>query len=70
MTNRREFLQTTAAIAGSLVLPKAVLATSAPKFHFLHADPANTGLSLTPFNGRFKTPLNRSWLVPPKGCRS
>ncbi len=38
MTNRREFLQTTATIAGSLVLPKAVLATSAPKFHFLHAD--------------------------------
>lgn len=36
--SRREFLQTTAAIAGSLVLPKTVLATSAPKFHFLHAD--------------------------------
>ena len=38
MTNRREFLQTTAAIAGSLILPKAVFATSAPKFHFIHAD--------------------------------
>lgn len=38
MTNRREFLQTTAAIAGSLILPKAVLATSAPNFHFLHVD--------------------------------
>ncbi len=38
MTNRREFLQTTAAIAGSLILPETVLATSAPSFHFIHAD--------------------------------
>jgi hypothetical protein len=41
MTNRREFLQTTAAIAGALILPKTVLATSAPTFHFLHADSCN-----------------------------
>ena len=39
--SRREFLQTTAAIAGSLVLPNTVLATSAPTFHFLHADLCN-----------------------------
>lgn len=38
MTNRREFFQTTAAIAGSLLLPKAVLATPAPNFHFIHID--------------------------------
>lgn len=38
MTNRREFLQTTAAIAGSMILPKAVLATPALNFHFIHAD--------------------------------
>jgi len=41
MTNRREFLQSTAAIAGSLVLPKTVLGTSAPTFHFIHADSCN-----------------------------
>lgn len=38
MTNRREFLQTTAAIAGSLILPKAVFATPDHRFHFIHAD--------------------------------
>jgi hypothetical protein len=37
MTNRREFLQFTAALAGSWVLPKTVLVTSAPTFHF-HAN--------------------------------
>lgn len=38
MTNRREFLQTTATIAGSMLLPKSVFATSAPNFHFILAD--------------------------------
>ncbi len=38
MTNRREFLQTTAAIAGSLLLPKAVFATPSSNFHFIHPD--------------------------------
>ena len=38
MTNRREFLQTSAAIAGSLILPKAVFATADHRFHFIHAD--------------------------------
>jgi hypothetical protein len=41
MTNRRKFFQTTAAIAGSLILPKAVFATPAPNFHFIHADTLN-----------------------------
>lgn len=38
MTTRREFLQTSATIAGSMILPKAVLATPALNFHFIHAD--------------------------------
>ena len=38
MTNRREFLQTTAAIAGSLLLPKSVFATPDHRFHFIHVD--------------------------------
>jgi hypothetical protein len=38
MQTRRDLLKTTAAIAGSLILPKTVLASSAPTFHFLHAD--------------------------------
>lgn len=38
MPTRRDLLKTTAAIAGALILPKTVLATSAPTFHFLHAD--------------------------------
>jgi hypothetical protein len=38
MTNRREFLKTSAAIAGSLLLPKAVFATPSSNFHFLHVD--------------------------------
>ena len=37
MTNRREFFQTTAAIAGSLIFPKAVFATPDHCFHFIHA---------------------------------
>lgn len=38
MTTRREFLQTSATIAGSMILPKAVLATPELNFHFIHAD--------------------------------
>ena len=38
MTNRREFLQTTAAFAGSLILPTSLFATPSPNFHFIHAD--------------------------------
>jgi hypothetical protein len=38
MTNRREFLQTSAAIAGSVLLPKAVFATPNHRFHFIHVD--------------------------------
>ncbi len=41
MTNRREFLQTTAAVAGSLILPKSLLATTDHRFHFVHADSCN-----------------------------
>lgn len=41
MTTRREFLQTSATIAGSLILPKAVFATSAPTFHFIHTNTLN-----------------------------
>lgn len=41
MTNRREFLQTSAAIAGSLFLPKAVFATPSTNFHFIHTDTLN-----------------------------
>lgn len=41
MTNRRECLQTSAAIAGSLILPKAVFATPDHRFHFIHADSCN-----------------------------
>jgi hypothetical protein len=36
--SRRTFLQATAAIAGALILPKTVLSTSAPTFHFIHSD--------------------------------
>lgn len=42
MTNRREFLQTTAAIAGSLLLPKAVFAKPASNFHFIQTDTLNS----------------------------
>lgn len=38
MPTRRDLLKTTAAIPGSLILPKSVFATSATTFHFLHAD--------------------------------
>lgn len=38
MTDRPAFLQTTAAVVGSLILPKSVFATSTPTFHFIHAD--------------------------------
>jgi len=38
MTNRREFLQTTAAITGSFILPTSLFATPSSNFHFIHAD--------------------------------
>ena len=38
MTTRREFLQTSAAIAESLIVPTSIFATPAHNFHFLHAD--------------------------------
>ena len=41
MTNRREFLQTTAAIAGSLLLPQAVFASPSSNFHFIHSGTLN-----------------------------
>ena len=37
MTNRREFLQTTAAITGSLILPTSLFAQPSSNFHFIHA---------------------------------
>jgi hypothetical protein len=36
--SRRTFLQTTATVAGSLILPKAVFATPDHRFHFIHAE--------------------------------
>lgn len=42
MTNRREFLQTTAAITGALLFPTSIFATPAPNFHFIHADTQNS----------------------------
>lgn len=41
MTNRREFFQTTAAFAGSLLLPKAVFAKPSSNFHFIHTNTLN-----------------------------
>lgn len=38
MTNRREFLQTTAAITGSFILPTSLFAQPLSNFHFLHID--------------------------------
>jgi len=38
MTNRREFLQSTAAITGSFILPTSLFATPPSNFHFLHVD--------------------------------
>jgi hypothetical protein len=38
MTNRREFLQATAAISGSFILPTSLFAQPSSKFHFLHVD--------------------------------
>jgi hypothetical protein len=38
MNNRREFLQTTAAITGSLILPTSLFAKPSSNFHFIHAD--------------------------------
>lgn len=42
MTNRREFLQTTATFAGSLILPQSIFAKQPdPNFHFIHSDTLN-----------------------------
>ena len=41
MTNRREFLQTSAAIAGSLLLPRAIFAKPSSNFHFIRCDTLN-----------------------------
>lgn len=38
MTNRREFLQSTAAITGSFILPTSLFAQPPSNFHFLHVD--------------------------------
>lgn len=42
MTNRREFLQTSAAIAGSLLLPTSIFAKPSSNFHFIHTDTLNS----------------------------
>ncbi|MFO1043273.1 MAG: hypothetical protein U0941_15880 [Planctomycetaceae bacterium] len=42
MPTRRDLLKTTAAVAGSLILPKAVFATPDPNFHFIHTDTLNS----------------------------
>ena len=43
MTNRRDFFQTTAAIAGSFVIPRSIFATTPdPNFYFLHTDTLNS----------------------------
>lgn len=43
MTSRREFLQTTATIAGSLLLPQSIFASAPdPGFHFIHTDTLDT----------------------------
>ena len=41
MTNRREFLQTTAAIAGSLILPTSIFAKTPDQRFFIHTDTLN-----------------------------
>jgi hypothetical protein len=41
MTNRREFLQTSAAFAGSFILPQSIFAKPSSNFHFIHADTLN-----------------------------
>ena len=42
MPTRRDLLKTTATIAGSLIPPKAVFATSVPRFNFIHTDSQNS----------------------------
>lgn len=43
MTNRREFIQTTAVFAGSFILPNNNFASAHdPKFHFIHTDTLNS----------------------------
>lgn len=39
--SRRTFLQTTATIAGSLILPTSIFAKPSPNFHFIHTDTLN-----------------------------
>jgi len=51
MTNRREFLQTTAAITGSLILPTSLFATPPSNFHFIHVESLNS----------FRVPNPVSW---------
>lgn len=42
MTNRREFLQSSATFAGSLILPQSIFAKQPdPNFHFIHSDTLN-----------------------------
>lgn len=49
MTNRREFLQTSATIAGSLLLPQGIFATTPGNhFHFIHTDTLNSWPVLDP----------------------
>jgi hypothetical protein len=42
MTSRREFLETSAAIAGSMLLPRSLFATPDHRFHFIHTDTLNS----------------------------
>lgn len=42
MPTRRDLLKTNATIAGAVLLPKAVVATSVPNFHFIHSDTLNS----------------------------
>ncbi|MCY3005077.1 MAG: hypothetical protein NTV29_03755 [Planctomycetota bacterium] len=41
MTNRREFLQTSATIAGALLFPTSIFAKPSSNFHFIHSDTLN-----------------------------
>lgn len=41
MNNRRAFLQTTATVAGSMLLPKVVFAKPSSNFHLLQTDTLN-----------------------------
>ena len=41
MTNRREFLQTSATITGALLFPTSIFAKPSSNFHFIHSDTLN-----------------------------